>query len=105
MIERSYFVYILASRRGVLYVGITNDPQRRLREHKSGEIAGFTKRYKVNRLVYWEEYGDVTVAIAREKQIKGWTRARKLALIKEQNPALAARIPRSFARITAARSR
>ncbi|MGH7812570.1 MAG: GIY-YIG nuclease family protein [Candidatus Binataceae bacterium] len=105
MTERSYYVYILASRRGVLYVGITNSLERRMAEHRSGETPGFTKRYNVTRLAYWEEYADVTVAIAREKQIKGWSRAKKIALIKAQNPTLAARIPRSHAFITSKRSR
>jgi len=105
MVERTYYVYILASRRGVLYAGITNSLERRMAEHKSGEIPGFTKRYKANRLVYWEEYGDVTAAIVREKEIKGWTRAKKIALIKAQNPGLAARIPRSRAFITSTRPR
>ena len=81
-----YFVYILASRSAVLYVGVTNDLNRRLVEHKEGQIPGFTKKYKVNRLVYYESYPDVRAAIAREKQIKRWRRAKKLSVIDGLNP-------------------
>ena len=81
-----YFVYILASRSAVLYVGVTNDLNRRMVEHKEGQIPGFTKKYKVNRLVYYESYSDVRAAIAREKQIKRWRRAKKVSLIDELNP-------------------
>jgi putative endonuclease len=83
---RRYFVYILASRSQVLYTGVANDLVRRVAEHKAGEIDGFTKRYKVNRLVYFEDMPDVRDAIAREKQIKGWRRAKKVALIEGVNP-------------------
>ncbi len=72
--RRTFFVYIMSSRNGVLYTGVTNDLERRTSEHKRGEIAGFSKRYRVNRLVYLEEFDDVVEAIAREKQIKGWVR-------------------------------
>ncbi len=72
--RRTFFVYIMSSRNGVLYTGVTNDLERRPSEHKRGEIAGFSKRYRVNRLVYLEEFDDVVEAIAREKQIKGWVR-------------------------------
>ena len=81
-----YFVYILASRSAVLYVGITNDLNRRLDEHKEGLIPGFTKKYQVHRLVYYESFPEVRAAIAREKQIKKWRRAKKLKLIDELNP-------------------
>ncbi len=68
-----YFVYMLASRRnGTLYVGVTNDLGRRVGEHKAKAVPGFTKRYGVNILVWYESYGDINDAIAREKQIKGW---------------------------------
>ena len=83
---RTYCVYILASRSRVLYTGVTNDLARRVREHKQGLIPGFTQKYRVTRLVYFEEFGDIRDAIAREKQIKGWVRARKLALIEAHNP-------------------
>ena len=83
---RSYWVYILASRSRVLYVGVTNDLARRLAEHRAGEGGAFTKRYHVHRLVYVEEHADVRDAIACEKTIKGWKRARKVALIEKSNP-------------------
>jgi putative endonuclease len=86
MSKRSYYVYILANRAGVLYVGVTNDLERRIAEHRSGLVAGFTRQYNVTRLVHSEEFGEVEDAIAREKQIKGWRRSRKLALIEGSNP-------------------
>jgi putative endonuclease len=76
----------MASRTLVLYVGMTNDVYRRALEHKAGEVDGFTKRYNVNRLVYYESFQDVGLAIEREKQIKGWSRQKKLALIQSENP-------------------
>ncbi len=84
---RAYCVYILASRSRVLYTGVTNDLARRVQEHKQGLIPGFTQQYRVTRLVYFEQFGDIRAAIAREKQIKGWVRARKLKLIEERNSA------------------
>jgi len=85
--ERRYYVYVLASRSLNLYTGITDNICRRILEHKSGAIQGFTKRYNINRLVYYEVFKYVNNAIAREKQIKAWTRAKRIALIKGQNPA------------------
>lgn len=82
----SYWVYILASRSRVLYVGVTNDLARRVAEHRAGEGGAFTKRYRVHRLVHAEEHRDVRDAIAREKTLKGWTRARKVALVEAANP-------------------
>jgi putative endonuclease len=83
----SYWVYILASdRNGTLYVGVTNDLYRRVMEHREGLVPGFTKRYCVKRLVYFEEHGHVEAAIAREKSIKRWRRAWKLQLIEQANP-------------------
>jgi len=82
---REYCVYIMASRSGVLYVGVTNDLERRVKEHKSG-THGFSGRYGVNRLVYFESTNDVGSAIAREKRIKSWRRDRKRALIRSVNP-------------------
>jgi len=82
---RAYFVYIMASRSRVLYTGVTNDLARRVHEHKRGLIPGFTSKYRITRLVYCEEFSDVHDAIAREKQIKGWVRARKIRLIEEHN--------------------
>jgi len=69
-----------------LYVGVTNDLARRVNEHKQGLIAGFTSRYRVTRLVYFEEFADIRDAIAREKEIKGWKRSRKTSLIERRNP-------------------
>lgn len=83
--QKQYFVYVMASRSRVLYVGVTNNLQRRVQEHKSGAIEGFTKEYKVNSLVYFEETADVKLAIAREKELKGWLRAKKIALIESAN--------------------
>ena len=85
--ERVYHIYILASRSRVLYVGVTNDLMRRVIEHREGKVAGFTRRYKVTRLVHFEPFGDVRDAIAREKEIKDWTRAKKVALIEVRNRA------------------
>lgn len=76
----------MASRSLNLYTGITNSLYRRVLQHKSGEIDGFTKRYNIDRLVYSEIFHQVGNAIAREKQIKSWTRAKRLALIKTKNP-------------------
>jgi putative endonuclease len=83
----SYFVYILASRRnGTLYVGVTNDLVRRIGEHKSKVVPGFTRKYRVDKLVYFEEYASVLEARARERALKRWDRAWKLALIETMNP-------------------
>ncbi|OGY46690.1 MAG: hypothetical protein A3J65_00215 [Candidatus Buchananbacteria bacterium RIFCSPHIGHO2_02_FULL_45_11b] len=84
---RNYFVYILASKRnGTLYVGVTNDIFRRVEEHKSKEIPGFTGKYGVDKLVYYEEFDYIDDAIYREKQLKKWWRKWKLDLIEEENP-------------------
>jgi putative endonuclease len=86
-VQGSYFVYILASRiGGTLYIGVTSDLLRRVHEHKAKVIQGFTSRYNVTRLVYYEELGDIRAAIAREKYLKNWTRAQKISLIEEHNP-------------------
>lgn len=81
-----YHVYILASTSGVLYTGVTNSLERRVSQHEKGLLAGFTKRYGVKRLVYFEGFSDVRDAISREKQIKGWRREKRLALIRTMNP-------------------
>jgi putative endonuclease len=83
---KRYYVYILASETGTLYIGVTNDLQRRIYEHKYGLIEGFTKKYSVTKLVYYEETTDIIEAITREKQIKTWRRSRKIDLIKLMNP-------------------
>jgi len=85
--ERSYWVYILASRiGGTLYIGVTNNLVRRVYEHKMGLVEGFTKQYGVHRLVYFEQYDNIEHAILREKQLKKWNRAWKVQLIEENNP-------------------
>ena len=82
----NFYVYILASAGRALYVGVTSDLQRRIYEHKHKLKPGHTQKYNIFRLVYFETTPNVTAAIAREKQIKGWTRAKKLALIETENP-------------------
>jgi len=84
--SKTYYVYIMASRSLNLYTGITNSLYRRALQHKRGDIEGFTNRYNINRLVYYEIFHQVGNAIAREKQIKSWTRAKRLALIATKNP-------------------
>ena len=83
----SYYVYLLASRKhGTLYLGVTNDLIRRVYQHKSKALAGFTAKYGVNRLVWFETHDDVTAAISREKEIKKWRRNWQIALIETGNP-------------------
>lgn len=82
-----YYVYILANwNNNVLYTGVTNNLERRLYEHKNNLIDGFTKKYNVHKLVYFDTTPDIYAAIEKEKQIKGWTRAKKNALIIQMNP-------------------
>ena len=83
---KTCYVYIMASCSRVLYVGVTSDLERRVYEHKNGTQKGFTKRYQVNRLVYFEEFQYIEEAILREKEIKGWRREKKTKLIERQNP-------------------
>ena len=83
----NYYVYILTNKTNrVLYTGVTNDLKRRIYEHRNKSADGFTKKYNVHKLVYFDYTTDVRSAISREKQIKGWTRAKKVALINEFNP-------------------
>jgi putative endonuclease len=84
--QRQYFIYVLASRSQALYVGITSDLNRRLAQHRRGEGSAFAEKYRVTRLVYVEIYGFVGDALRREKQLKGWTRAKKVRLIESTNP-------------------
>ena len=84
--SKSYYVYIMSSLSRTLYTGVTNDLERRVNEHKSGAGNGFTKRYKIDRLVYFQETNDIRAAIAAEKQIKGLLRLKKIALIEAENP-------------------
>lgn len=81
-----YHVYIVASINRTLYVGSTNDLRRRVHEHKTSAVDGFTRRYRVNRLVHFEAFTDIRDAKKREKQLKGWLRRRKIALIEASNP-------------------
>jgi putative endonuclease len=83
---KTYYLYIMTSLSGVLYVGITNNLIRRVYEHKNGLIEGFTKKYKCHLLVYFEESNDVKSVIEREKQIKNWNRSKKENLINRFNP-------------------
>jgi putative endonuclease len=85
--EKRYYVYIMASRSLTLYTGVTGDIYHRALQHKAGEVEGFTRKYHVNRLVYCETFKYVNNALAREKQIKAWTRAKRPELIKTMNPA------------------
>ncbi len=83
----SYFVYMLASRkRGTLYIGVTNDLARRVSEHRDGTASGFTRKYRVHRLVHAEEFDEIEDAIRREKAMKEWKRAWKIQLIEQDNP-------------------
>ncbi len=85
--EKRYYVYILASRSRNLYTGVTNNLRRRVLEHKQGLLGGFTKKYGIHRLVYFEAFDSVREAITREKQVKAWRREKRVALIKSVNPA------------------
>ena len=84
--DRLYHMYIMASRSRVLYVGVTGFLHSRVLQHKSGEVKGFPKRYNITRLVYYEAYKYVKNAIARETEVKKWSRAKKVALIERENP-------------------
>jgi len=83
---KTYFVYIMASKFHALYTGVTNNLERRVLEHKCKLVPGFTSKYHIDRLVHFETFGDVRAAVQREKQIKGWLRVKKIALIVEHNP-------------------
>ncbi len=84
---KDYYVYILASKRnGTLYIGVTNDLERRTYEHKNNVYPGFTQRYKVHLLVYYEMFDDINDAITREKLLKKWNRSWKIRLIEKHNP-------------------
>jgi putative endonuclease len=87
MVARSFYVYILASRiGGTLYIGVTNDLVRRVAEHRQKLAEGFTKKYEIDRLVYFEQFDGAENAIRREKQLKRWNRTWKIRLIEELNP-------------------
>jgi putative endonuclease len=85
--DRHYYVYVLTNwNNRVIYIGVTNDLERRVFEHKNKLVKGFTEKYNVNKLVYFEETGDVNAALAREKEIKKWRREKKDALVTNSNP-------------------
>jgi putative endonuclease len=84
--EHHYYVYIVASRSRTLYIGVTNKLIFRVTEHREGTLDGFTKKYRIHRLVYFEHFNYIDNAIAREKELKGWLREKKVALITEANP-------------------
>jgi putative endonuclease len=83
---RCYFVYFMSNESKMLYVGASNDLMKRVFQHKSKRISGFTQKYNLYKLVYFEQFGDIRAAIAREKEIKGWLRSKKVALIVPLNP-------------------
>ena len=86
-LRKNFFVYIMASKKdSVLYVGVTSGLPKRVWQHRESIVEGFTKKYFVRRLIYFEEQENAEIAIAREKQLKGWRRAWKIALIEKQNP-------------------
>lgn len=84
--KRTYYVYIVGSNTGTIYTGVTSDLSRKVEEHKSMVVKGFSSRYGTYRLLYYEEFNDVYEAIEREKQIKSWRRRKKLDLIRSINP-------------------
>jgi putative endonuclease len=86
MCARTYYTYIMASRSHTLYIGVTGNLERRVRQHRDGTFGGFTSLYRCDRLVWFERYASPSSAIAREKQLKGWIRNKKLALIERENP-------------------
>ena len=86
MQEKTFWVYIMTNRSKTLYVGVTSRLQTRVWEHKNHVFAGFTDRYRVDRLVWYEIFATASAAIAREKQLKGWSRIKKMALIVKLNP-------------------
>lgn len=84
--KKQYYVYIMTNKSKTLYVGITNNIEKRVYEHKNKFVPGFTKKYNITRLIYFETFADVYSAIAREKTIKGWLRKKKIELITKANP-------------------
>lgn len=83
---KTYWVYIMSNKSNTLYIGITNNLQRRVYEHQNKLVEGFTARYNINRLMFFEEFNSPKEAIEAEKKIKGWTRKKKMELIKTKNP-------------------
>ena len=85
-VGKTYFIYIISNESRMLYVGVTNDLHKRVFQHKSKLVPGFTQKYNLYKLVYFEQFGDIRAAIAREKEIKGWLRSKKVAVIAAINP-------------------
>jgi putative endonuclease len=88
VLMKQYYVYIMTNASGTLYVGVTSNLEARSWQHRAGAVPGFTKRYRISRVLYFETTNDAVVAIEREKQLKGWTRKKKLDLVKKMNPGL-----------------
>jgi putative endonuclease len=84
--SNTYYVYMMSNKSGTLYIGVTNNIKRRVFQHKNKLIEGFTKKYNIHVLIYFETFGDVSSAIAREKVLKGWLRKKKIELISSSNP-------------------
>jgi putative endonuclease len=101
--QRCYFVYILSSLKGTLYVGLTDDLRKRISEHKSGTFDGFTKKYNINRLMYFETINTLKAAELREEQIKKYRREKKIALFVESNPTWRDLAPELFESVGVAR--
>ncbi|WP_263417360.1 GIY-YIG nuclease family protein [Terriglobus albidus] len=97
--EHHYYVYILANRSRTLYTGVTNQLVRRIEAHRDGSGSAFTNRYSIHRLVYFEHFTDIRMAIRREKQIKGWLRVKKATLIEQKNPTWEDLYPTLFVRL------
>lgn len=87
IMEKQYYVYIMTNKSNTLYTGVTNNLERRIYEHKDKIMEGFTKKYNINKLIYYQEFNNPEDAIAAEKKIKGWTRKKKIELIKSINSA------------------
>lgn len=85
--DKSYYVYLLTNRSRTLYIGVTNCLASRLEQHRQRDVPGFTRKYNIDQLVYYETFHEIQDAIAREKQLKGWKRKKKIALIESANPA------------------
>ena len=86
--NHQFYIYILTNNTGTLYIGVTNNLERRIYEHQNDLLEGFTKEYKLIKLIYFEEINNIETAIRREKQLKGWTRQKKLSLIRQMNSEL-----------------
>ncbi len=84
--KKQYFAYIMSNRSKTLYTGVSNNLVQRVKQHKEGKVKGFTSKYLINKLVYYEQGDNIKIAISREKEIKGWLREKKVALIESMNP-------------------